>query len=200
MPELIHRSRFLRKLLLLDRDEAVPKERRSMGPRKTIRFLRPPGALMEPAFLAACTRCGECVGACPPGIIALARDTWMGVDTPVVDLSLGPCDHCGKCIEACPDGALLPDEEQRMGTAILRDSCLSLNAPECRACMEACPLSGRAIRIAAGGGGIEIVVEECTGCGLCLPACPTDPVSIRIQGRPSVPLEGHPRVPARNEG
>ena len=29
------------------------------------RYVRPPGALTEAAFLGACTRCGECVSACP---------------------------------------------------------------------------------------------------------------------------------------
>jgi len=195
MPELMHRSRFLRKLLFVDR-EPPAAERRAPAVRETVLFLRPPGALMEPAFLAACTRCGECAAACPPRIIALSRDPRIGVDTPVVDPGLGPCDHCRRCIEACPDGALLPEGDPRMGTAVLEESCLSIESPVCTKCHEACPHAGRAVLFAPGGG-LEIRPEECTGCGFCLRACPTDPPSIRIRGRHSVPLEGHPRVPKR---
>src|SRR5512146_2350484 len=36
------------------------------------RALRPPGALAEPAFLAACVRCGLCVQACPWHTLRLA--------------------------------------------------------------------------------------------------------------------------------
>ena len=34
--------------------------------------LRPPGALPEKDFLAACTRCGQCVQACPYDMLYLA--------------------------------------------------------------------------------------------------------------------------------
>ena len=34
--------------------------------------LRPPGALPEKDFLAACTRCGQCVQACPYDIVAFS--------------------------------------------------------------------------------------------------------------------------------
>src|SRR4051794_30767256 len=33
------------------------------------RYFRPPGALPEMGFLAACTRCGACTEACPPHAI-----------------------------------------------------------------------------------------------------------------------------------
>ena len=35
------------------------------------RYLRPPGALPEMAFLAACTRCGDCGKACP--VLAIVK-------------------------------------------------------------------------------------------------------------------------------
>ncbi|MCP5075299.1 MAG: ferredoxin-type protein NapG, partial [Rhodobacteraceae bacterium] len=35
--------------------------------------IRPPGALEEEKFLAACTRCGQCVQDCPYQILELAR-------------------------------------------------------------------------------------------------------------------------------
>jgi len=40
--------------------------------RKTI--VRPPWARAEPAFLAACTRCCDCVNVCPQHILLLDKD------------------------------------------------------------------------------------------------------------------------------
>lgn len=43
-----------------------------VGP--NVRYLRPPGALAEPAFLDACTRCGDCIRACPAQCITVRGD------------------------------------------------------------------------------------------------------------------------------
>ena len=31
--------------------------------------VRPPGSVPEPAFLRRCVRCGECINACPTGVL-----------------------------------------------------------------------------------------------------------------------------------
>ncbi|MFQ6046807.1 MAG: 4Fe-4S binding protein, partial [Gemmatimonadales bacterium] len=36
------------------------------------RYVRPPGAIEEVAFLAACTRCGDCIDVCPVKAIVKA--------------------------------------------------------------------------------------------------------------------------------
>lgn len=41
-----------------------------------------------------CTRCGLCIGACPPEVIELGRDNY-----PVLD---GECIDCGLCTKSCP--------------------------------------------------------------------------------------------------
>jgi ferredoxin-type protein NapG len=103
-------------------------------------LLRPPGALDESHFLAACIRCGQCVEACPHDVLYLTGlDTGLESGTPAVgkyttesvagsdDLyedaaaemaaRPAPCWLCpGQdqllCIPACPTDALQPIEEE----------------------------------------------------------------------------------------
>ena len=49
------------------------------------RYFRPPGALPEIGFLAACTRCGACIDACPPH--ALVRVPRMAGSRPALRIS-----------------------------------------------------------------------------------------------------------------
>lgn len=97
--------------------------------------LRPPGALDEKAFLAACIKCGQCVQVCPVQAIKLA-DILEGVGNgvPYVDARAQACDFscdATQCVLACPTGALshLIDkkEQVKMGVARLTrpDACLA---------------------------------------------------------------------------
>ncbi len=97
--------------------------------------LRPPGALDEHEFLAACIKCGQCVQVCPVKAIRLADiDEGFGLGTPFIDARTQACDFsCDavQCILACPTGALAHDisakEQVRMGVARLAapDRCLA---------------------------------------------------------------------------
>lgn len=97
--------------------------------------LRPPGAIDEEAFLAACIKCGQCVQVCPVEAIELADLTdGVGNGTPYIVARDQACDFscdATQCILACPTGALSHDidrkEQVRMGTARLArpDACLA---------------------------------------------------------------------------
>jgi len=101
-------------------------------------LLRPPGALDEKDFLAACVRCYRCQDACAPGAIRFytERDGALA-HTPYVDPAKKGCTLCMKCGPACPTAALLPLAEMTeagMGTVALReDLCLSFKAKRIRA-------------------------------------------------------------------
>lgn len=151
--------------------------------------VRPPGALPEEDFLAACTRCGICVRDCPYDILKLAE---MGDDvptgTPYFTARTGPCEMCEDipCIPNCPTGALdhsLTDINQsRMGLAVVVDqeTCIAFLGLRCEVCFNVCPIRGDAITIdpkhndRSGRHAMFIPVvhsEACTGCGICEKAC-----------------------------
>ena len=57
--------------------------------------VRPPGALPEPAFVAACTRCGECATACPVhAITMLPPSAGLATGTPALDVAATACIMC----------------------------------------------------------------------------------------------------------
>lgn len=75
-------------------------------------WLRPPGALPEAEFLAACTRCDLCVKICPHWALKVAtRHDAPPLGTPFLhDPAADACARCPEspCIHACPTGALRP--------------------------------------------------------------------------------------------
>ncbi|MCV6548208.1 MAG: 4Fe-4S dicluster domain-containing protein [Cohaesibacter sp.] len=98
--------------------------------------LRPPGAIDEDAFLAACIKCGQCVQVCPVEAIKLADlDEGFGIGVPYIDARAQACDFscdATQCILACPTGALdhaiTKKEEVTMGFAKLvePEHCLAM--------------------------------------------------------------------------
>ncbi len=98
-------------------------------------LLRPPGALDEEDFLAACIKCGQCVQVCPVTAIRLGDlDQGLGNGVPFIVARDQACDFscdATQCVLACPTGSLshLIDrkEQSRMGVARLSrpDACLA---------------------------------------------------------------------------
>ena len=97
--------------------------------------LRPPGAIDEQEFLAACIKCGQCVQVCPVEAIVL-DDFQDGFSngTPRIDARVQACDFAcdaTQCVLACPTGALSHEiskkEQVRMGLAVLThpETCLA---------------------------------------------------------------------------
>jgi ferredoxin-type protein NapG len=159
-------------------------------------FIRPPGALDEEDFLAACLRCDQCVQACPPQYGTLSLTTLAAgraAYTPQVVPRQMPCFLCAsegelKCIAACPTDALseVPDTRQiRMGVAIVdTERCWPYIGMGCpRPCYTECPFPGEAIRYLRPRRRPYVVDEHCIGCGICEYLCPTEPSSIVIRPR-----------------
>jgi ferredoxin-type protein NapG len=160
--------------------------------------IRPPGALAESDFSAACIRCGLCVRDCPYDILHLAKpEEPMSTGTPYFVARQAPCEMCEDipCIKACPTGALdhsLTDiNKSKMGLAVLVDqeTCLNYLGLRCDICYRVCPVIDKAITLdpqtnqRTGNHTLFIPVvhsDHCTGCGKCEKACPTEVASIKV--------------------
>jgi len=154
-----------------------------------MRFLRPPGALVESDFLSRCIRCGQCAEVCPNHCIQYF-DLESGVaaaGTPYIIPRQQACILCMKCGDICPTGALtsIPHSAKdilssvQMGKAQVNESlCLSFQGKTCGVCYRACPLPDISLRV----GRLEQphVLDRCVGCGLCERACIQMPQAIRV--------------------
>src|SRR5256712_2497975 len=102
-------------------------------------WLRPPGAVDETLFLDRCTRCGDCLPACPYG--SIKKDVATGY--PVIFANESPCYLCEDfpCIAACETEALLPVGDRtdvRMGLAVGRRAGWN-GRPGGPVCLAKCP-------------------------------------------------------------
>jgi ferredoxin-type protein NapG len=186
--------------LALARTGAVAWTHALDGARGAAFSLRPPGARDESDFLAACTKCGQCVEACPFGTLVLAQvaeEAAIGV--PCFDARREPCHMCEDvpCIVNCPTDALEKNvsiEQTRMGLAVLMDqeTCLAFQGLPCEVCYRACPMINKAIRLddrpqqRTGKHAFSLPVvdsDHCTGCGMCEHACILEEAAIRVLPR-----------------
>jgi ferredoxin-type protein NapG len=161
--------------------------------------LRPPGALAEMDFNAACIKCGQCVNACPPDILKLAAAGGdLPIGTPYFTPRNGACIMCPDipCLKACPTGALAPElkdiNQARMGLAVIDiENCLSWKGLRCEICYRDCPIRSKAIWLETDPRGLSkhamfrpiVNSDACTGCGICERSCPTEVAAIRILPR-----------------
>jgi MauM/NapG family ferredoxin protein len=151
------------------------------------KYFRPPGALPEVAFLAACTRCGACETVCPPHAIHyLPSSAGLAAGTPAIDPRSQPCVVCEDmpCVKSCPTGALtLPRDGwqgYRMGALEFHpERCVTYQGTPCRVCADACPVGEAALAIDDQGHPV-VKVEGCVGCGVCVRECITSPSSFTI--------------------
>ena len=148
--------------------------------------LRPPGALAEPAFLSACTRCTDCIEACPhQAIRRLGPEFGDRAATPAVIVDEAPCLLCDDlpCITSCTTGALTPTARQdvKMGTAVIDlQHCYQAMGQPCDYCVGRCPLKHEAIDWNEEGMP-QINPDACPGCGVCRYICPAPGQPITIE-------------------
>lgn len=189
LPDFSDRRALFRGTLGKWLEDVVEKAERRVSPE---RHLRPPGALPEMAFLAACTRCGECISACPPfALRKVPASSGFGAGTPYIDPELQACTACETmpCVAACPTDALtLPPQGwagyRLAALELVPERCVTFAGTPCRACADACPVGERALAIDADGHPV-LKAEGCVGCGVCVRACITRPSSFLLH-----PLEG----------
>ncbi len=120
---------------------------------------RPPFAAREDLFTAVCNGCGNCVAACPNGLIRLEQNQ------AILEIDYAPCDLCGKCAEACSTHAR---HSHFSADTLLRPNfsskCLIKQNQRCTDCQTACPQQAISSML-------EIDNERCNGCGECKIIC-----------------------------
>lgn len=140
---------------------------------------RPPWAMPEADFTSLCSRCDECVAACPTGLLKRGDG---GFPEAVFTPGHAPdgCTFCGDCVARCASGALnaaiVPPWRQ---VAEFGEDCLARRGVVCRTCGEGCPAD--AIHFPPRLGGVaqpQLAAADCTGCGACLADCPTRAIRI----------------------
>jgi len=185
MPDAGDRRGFFRETLgRLAREVARRAEQRVVQRR----WFRPPGAAPEVTFLAACTRCGDCIDVCPAhAIFKASPGAGLAAGTPILEPDRVACVACDDmpCAGACETGALvLPADgwnSVRLGVLSLDvDRCITFHGASCGVCARSCPVGERALAMDKGGHPV-LKPEGCVGCGVCVTACVTTPSSLALR-------------------
>jgi ferredoxin-type protein NapF len=150
--------------------------------------LRPPWALAEAQFVAVCTRCGDCVRACPQSILRLASNGF-----PEINFARGACTFCAACSAACTAGALprlAADALPWNLKAEVGPGCLAHQGVLCAVCREQCAAGAITLQRAPARVPVpRVSAGACTGCGACYAPCPAH--AIRLS--PSTSTAAQPR-------
>lgn len=165
-------------------NEAARRAERRVVPQ---RYFRPPGAAPELEFLAACTRCGDCIAVCPVNAIVKApAGAGLAAGTPMIEPTVQPCTVCPDmpCAAACPTDALVVPQRLWQGYHLAAleldpERCIAFQGVQCGVCARSCPVGDDAMALDAEGRPV-IRAEGCVGCGVCVRACVTLPSSLTL--------------------
>lgn len=153
---------------------------------RPIPTFRPPHAAPESQFDDLCTKCEDCINACPHDAIVHAPIQLRGVArSPIIDPSDKACQMCHDfpCVQACDTGALDMQYPVKIGTAMLSNhDCLAVNRLGCSVCSERCPEEGAIVREK---GSPRFNPAKCTGCGICHELCPAPRNAVIMLPRPA---------------
>lgn len=141
--------------------------------------IRPPWT-NEARLDDACTRCGNCIAACPEDVLFVGEGDFPAFNP---RLGTGECTFCGACAEACEARVFdLTRDTPWTITAVLDPTeCLAFESIHCEACRDFCDVRAIAMPPRAGGPSRPTLdSEKCTGCGACVAPCPGNALRLAI--------------------
>ncbi len=156
--------------------------------------MRPPWSRAEEDFVEHCTRCGDCLRACPEKILKSGRGGF-----PQIDFSKGECTFCQECHKACVVPAFSSTQQRPwFYHIVINERCLSKNGIVCVTCAEQC--EAEAIHFVHQVGGVpqpQVSASACSGCGACYRPCPVGAIQFQksqaiFNTQPSQRLEAYP--------
>jgi len=137
---------------------------------------RLPWVISEAVFIDNCSRCDECIDACPEKIIVKGDAGF-----PTVDFGLGECTFCQECIKVCEQPLFTAHRANKAWQTSLTflDSCLAKSNVYCQSCQDVCDVDAISFVYAAGSTPQpQINLEDCTGCGACVIPCPANAIDL----------------------
>ncbi len=150
-----------------------PVEIRPLGP-------PPPCITVENAAHNPCTDCLDqpCLRTCEPDVIRLHPPDHSLSGRAYLSFTETGCTFCGDCFKVCPVAAPTPvGSPAPVGLAALsRERCLAWDGVVCVSCKIACGWQAIAFD---GQRHPSVVDAACTGCGFCVPVCPTQAIIVR---------------------
>jgi ferredoxin len=174
---------------------------------KAATFIRPPGAA-DMNFNALCSRCGNCMKACPYALIVpdLGVTGIDGLFTPVLKFRSQNSaqeqfcfQNCTACTQVCPSGAIRfmkTEEKQQTAIGLARidkKACIAWEKGEyCVVCQEFCPYQAIIEEDHKKVKCPTVDEQKCRGCGACESQCPALPVAIVVEGRNPQPRLSSP--------
>ena len=129
-------------------------------------------------FVAGCTRCGDCLAACPEQILIKGDGGF-----PTVDFHRGECTFCTECVSACQAPVFRPTIQTPWEyVAHIEAGCLATAQVFCQRCQDSCePNAIRFIPVLGRVPTPTVEPDRCNGCGACVQDCPVG--SIKVDGR-----------------
>ena len=127
-------------------------------------------------FYNTCTQCGNCIRACPEGIISVSDEGF-----PQLDFKKGGCVFCGDCARACTHSVFKPDLDCQPWHQIIsiESDCLTYMGVACQSCQDSCDSNAIKFKYAVGWTPRPVVnTEACTGCGMCVQVCPSNALNV----------------------